>query len=538
MPSSSEARKPLFLNSTLFLLVACALTGALAAQQRFRSTTSLLTLDVSVLDLDGKPVTDLAPGDFVVTLNKEQQPVRALVFLATHTAKETATQAPPAGASLAATPPASMPSGSEPDPKLIVVLVDDESIHPLDSKGLFVAAERFVDRISSRDWIGLASTSGRLNVNPSRDRAPLLAKLRRASGWMNDPRRERKPPVGFMQAQEADLGSQGALRSIFETSCGIPAGILAKKNLAEILVQFDCAADVQRLARDNAAFARVNVRNQLDTYVAVIKAMAAAPGVKQLVILTGGVPLAPADSRDFVSVAEAAAAAGVQITILMEEPDETDMSNPAARVVAKDQRAVMQQTQTLAEISGGQFFRVIGQADRFYDRVLTSASAIYRIGVDLPPGVPPDGNYKVMVTVNRPRVKVLASRYAVPPQTEVATTAEGQTKRAIETGTPLYGIQILMSAEVLPATAGSPAAIRVSIDVPGDTSGPVTGFFGVVGPDKVLKGGRRDPVRSADARTYHLEVLLPAASGTYDLRFAAIDAHGAVGATTQKIVVK
>ena len=401
---------------TLFLVVACAMSVAAVAQQRFTSTTSLLTLDVSVLDLDGNPVTDLAPDDFVVTLNKERQPVRVMVFLATQSARSTVTDVPRTGASLSATPPTKMPSNSEPDPKLIVVLVDDESIYPTDSKGLFVAAERFVDAIPPRDWIGLASTSGRLNVNPSRDRAPLLANLRRAFGWMNDPRRQREPYVGFMQALEAELGSQGALRNLIETSCAIPQTVLVKKNLAQILVDYDCASDAQRVARDTAAFARRNVRTQLDTYVAVIKAMASAPGVKQLVILTGGIPLMSEDSRAFVPVAEAAASAGVQITILMAEPDDSDMSIPSARAWANDQRQIMQQTQTLAEISGGQFFRVIGQADRFYQRVLTSAAAIYRIGVDLPVSVPPDGNYKVTVTVNRPRVKVFASRYAVPPQ--------------------------------------------------------------------------------------------------------------------------
>jgi hypothetical protein len=164
--------------------------------------------------------------------------------------------------------------------------------------------------------------------------------------------------------------------------------------------------------------------------------MASAPGVKQLVILTGGVAVKPSDSLDFIPVAKAAAAAGVQITMLMEEP-QADITVGAAWV--KDQRLMLQQAETLAEMSGGQLFHVVGQADRFYQRVLTSASAIYRIGVDLPKTVPPDGTYKMTVTVKRPGVRVLSSRYAMPPPSPVVRTPDEQTANAsaaVSAGTP------------------------------------------------------------------------------------------------------
>jgi VWFA-related protein len=520
------------------LLVGASVVGvSLSAAQQFRSTTSLLTLDVSVLDPDGNPVSGLNPEDFVVTLNDAVRPVRAMVFLAT---RETRTAASVATTPAAATLPGRVnetPSEAEPDPRLMVILVDDLSVYPTDSKGLFVAAERFVDTIPSRDWVGLASTSGRLSANPSRDRAPLLASLRRAFGWMNDPRRERRPFVGFMDALEVDLGSQAAFRDLLETSCGLTANVIGSKNIAEILAQYDCATDAQRVARENAAFARHAARAQLDAYIAVIRAMATAPGVKQLLILTGGVPVKPSESLEFVPLAEAAAAAGVQISMLMEEPDDSDVSSPDARALARDQRQMIQQAHTLADMSGGQFFRVIGQADRFYRRVLTSASAIYRIGVELPPDAPPDGKYTVAVTVDRPRVKVLASRHAVPPPA-IAATPEEQMQQAIRTGEPRYGLLPQMVAEVVPVPGAASAGIRVRVEVPADRSGPMTGLFGMLGSDGVLKSLRRDLVRSADGRTFHLDLMLPATAGTYELRFAVSDATGAVGAVTQRVVVK
>jgi len=110
-------------------------------------------------------------------------------------------------------------------------------------------------------------------------------------------------------------------------------------------------------------------------------------------------------------------------------------------------------------------------------------------------------------------------------------------KHAITTGEPAYDVQIQMSADIVPAEGTQPTAIRVSIDVPGDVPAPVSGIFGIVGPDNTLKSGRRDLAKSVDGKTYHLDLLVPVTAGTYDLRFAVLDASGAVGAIMQKVVV-
>jgi len=519
----------------LLLAIALGATSThLPAQQTFTSTTSLLTLDVSVLDGDGNPVTGLTPDDFIVTLNKETQPVRTMVFLATqrHDSAETVRMASPGSPTMPT--PAATDASREPDPKLLVILIDDKSIYPTESKGLLVAAERFVDAIPPRDWVGLSSTSGTITVNPSLDRAPLMKSLKHTFGWMDDPRRQSVlvgPFVGLIDALEADASGANLL-SLIQTQCAIPPGT---KTLAQLLGENECAHEIDRQVRTNATFARVSSRNQLDTYEAVIKAMASAPGVKQLVILTGGVAVKPSDSLDFIPVAKAAAAAGVQITMLMEEP-QADITVGAAWV--KDQRLMLQQAETLAELSGGQLFRVIGQADRFYQRVLTSASAIYRIGVDLPKTVPPDGTYKMTVTVKRPGVRVLSSRYAVPPPPPVVRTPDEQIQHAITTGEPLYAMPIQMAADVVSARGSSPAGIRVSIDVPGAMLEPVSGMLGVLGPDHLLRTSRHGLSRSGDGKTFILDLIVPASAGTYELRFAAADASGAVGAVTRTIVVK
>lgn len=507
------------------------------AQQRFTSTTALLTLDVSVLDKDGVPVPNLRPEDFVVTVDGETEPVRTMVFLAT-------TAASP-NIPLKRDPKTPLPietgavsHESEPDPRLFVVMIDDLSIAPTESKGLLVAAERFISRVPSRDWVGLTTTSGTTTVNPSLDRSIVLAKLKRSFGQMNDPRREGQVFVGFSEAQLIDQGAEVLLKNLIVARCRIPDSIVNSKSVEQLVAEYQCAHDLDRRVRDNARFARTNTRNQLDAYISVIKAMAFAPGVKQLVVVTGGVAAAPGPPTELIRVAKAAAAAGVQLTMMMEEPDATDISLRNPRDFATDQQQIMQQVETLAEISGGQFYRVIGQGDRFFDRVLTSAAAVYRIGVDLPAKVPATGQYNIKVATNRPGVRVLASRYASPPPKPLELTAEQQVQRAVKNGELLYAVPIEMNADVVKIDGGSKSAIRVLIDVPASTPSPVAGVFGIVGSDGQLRSGGRNFTRARESDPYHSEFLVPVTAGIYDLRLAIRDGTGSVGAVAQRVVVK
>ena len=68
------------------MLAAATVAGsALVAQSPqqpvFRGGVELVTIDVTVVDKDGKPVPGLKPEDFVVSLQGQPRPVRALDFL-------------------------------------------------------------------------------------------------------------------------------------------------------------------------------------------------------------------------------------------------------------------------------------------------------------------------------------------------------------------------------------------------------------------------------------------------------------------------
>ena len=133
---------------------------------------------------------------------------------------------------------------------------------------------------------------------------------------------------------------------------------------------------------------------------------------------------------------------------------------------------------------------------------------------------------------------MLFRSYASPPPPPVSMTPEEKMKQAITTGELSYAVPVQMSAETVRPNEGLQTAIRVIVEVPGDTPGPVAGMFGIVGADHQLKSGQRDLVRSTDGKSYRLDFLVAVETGTYELRFAVADASGAVGAVAQTIVVK
>ncbi len=234
-----------------------------------------------------------------------------------------------------------------------------------------------------------------------------------------------------------------------------------------------------------------------------------------------------------LQMAKAAAAAGVQLTVMVEEPDLFDPPG-----VYKDNRALSQAAQTLTDMSGGQFYSVIGQAERFYDRVLQSASAVYRLGVELPSDLAAGADVVVQVAVAKRGLTVHASHHSVAPAPPFRPLpVEQQLKNAISSGQPNYSVPLTLNPEVVRTPGTGQLAIRVVIEVPSGVPGPLIGVFGLVDETGALKSVPRAPERLAGGN-YRLEFLVPVVPGKYRLRFAVADATGAVGSIEVVTIAK
>jgi VWFA-related protein len=564
-------------------LAACALVFCLIARgfaqqtpATFKGGVTLVTVDVAALDADGRPVRGLSAEDFEVRLNGRAQPVRVLTFLeAAGESKAAAPSVPQlgpppgvrAGRQTVSNEGATLPQAGE--PRVFVILIDDLSFTAQRGRPLFQGALRFVETLSAADLVGIATTSGFGAVNPTADRAAVTGILRKMVGGLVEggsrfPGGSAAPTepdadgvVGITQALDIDAGDLDTLKVAIANGCFNGDRAAVNSQVLDVLIATNqCAGEVSKQARTIASLTKQTSRRQVDGYVSVINAMREATGIKHLVLLSDGLAIGR-DADQVVPIARAAAAAGIQVSVLMEERDDTDMSDEGRRAGAvgaraqvdtgapqrrrEDNRTYLAGAQTAAAMAGGQFHRVIGDPDPFFERVKTASAAFYRLGVEPLPNTAPGREFSVEAKVKRAGVSLFVNRHAFAPAAATAAapppSIEERLKAAIASGQSQGGIQIRLATALrrAPAPAGgggsaAPFELSVNAEIPSSAKPPLIAMFGIATPGQSsMASGRREVAEpSADGR-YRVVVTMPIDPGSHQLRFAVADASEAIG---------
>jgi hypothetical protein len=244
----------------------------------------------------------------------------------------------------------------------------------------------------------------------------------------------------------------------------------------------------------------------------------------------------------------------VQISALLEEPD-VSLSDPGRRDPGpdtpkqadigqaqrrrEDDKVMIAGVQTMAEMAGGTFYRVIGAPDPFFDRVTTAASAVYRLGVEPLASSNPGRDFAVAVAVRKPSGLVVhANRHAVAPGPPVVVPVEDQLRAAVGTGQPLYGVAISLATALRRGQDAGHLELGVNVAIPATSKGPLTTMFGLVDAAGFAKNGRKVVDAAPDAGSYRLSFALPVTPGKYKLRFAVADANGSVGSIESTVMAQ
>jgi VWFA-related protein len=532
------------------LLATVAFVAAVSAQTPqapvFRGGVSLVAIDVNVLDKDGKPVADLTADDFDVRLDGHSQAVRTASYEHSEVGM-LATSAPTAPLNAApATRATATNATAAPEPRTVVMLFDDLSIPATRGKDLLFAGSRFVTELPATDFVGFATTTGMTAINPTRDRAPIQAALRHAHGAFTDPRTMHSTasaasapdlPLGLEEAIEITAGNDTLLKVVVSRDCFNGAAV------TQTQMTSPCAEDVQRKIRETEPLLHQQTERQVHAYGAVINAMRGVTGRKIVVLMTDGLLTAERGKNGTVeleALSHAAASAGVELSVLFASPDEVDMtvrSPEAAAVRRADGLALMTGIQTVADLTGGTFWRVMGQPERFFDFVGQATSGIYHLGVEAPSG-DAKRDFALSVHVKRPDLTAHANRVAVAPTAGAAPTAAEQVKDAIATGTPHYGLPLSVSTLVRRGATPTDLAISANLQVPGRPPGPLTVTFGLVDEAGAIKSGRTTIGAPKTDDDYRLSTSLTVHPGVYALRLAVEDAAGHVGSVETRVTAQ
>ncbi len=510
----------------LSILVVAALASAtvLSGQQSaqtpvFRSGTALVRVDVTVLDSSGKPVPGLNPDDFEIKFDGQVQRVQTVDYQTAP--KRQAVSATSERRGTNATP--------VPDPRLVVVLVDDLSMMPTNNRDLFHAASQFVAGLPASDLVGLATTSGQAAVNPTRDHAAVEVALRRSVGTLTDLRS--LPPdvtVGLSEALEIQGGNRGQFIRVVERDC-----LQGRAAQARDLTG-PCADSVEQKARAIAAQTQRTTEMQMATYKTVMNAMRPVEGEKALVILSAGLLMTQYGSRqaeDMRALEREAATAGVRLSVLFPEPDVsmTALTSDDSKVQRDDGKVGEQGLLNVVGATGGDFYRVIGQPQRIFGFVTDGMSAVYHLGVEAPPGSAPGKVFKLSARVKRPDVTVRANRVALQEEPAALVSVDDQLKAVVMGGKVKYGVPIAVGAVIRPGKTADDIALGVNVEVPASVPGPLTVRFNVVDDEGKSRTGTSTLAARPGEATYRLSFSIPVASASYRLRVGIADAQGQVG---------
>lgn len=157
-------------------------------------------VDVVVLDASGRPLLDLAAGDFLVNVDGQPREVRGSRYVfrgagAEESARGTATVEP---------------AGAEPS-RPVLIAIDETSVRRGGEKDVNAAVWRVADALTPADFVGLVLLPRpTADVSLSQDREPLRAALRRLAGRA-EPREDPRSPFGLPERGEEEQAA-GAVR--------------------------------------------------------------------------------------------------------------------------------------------------------------------------------------------------------------------------------------------------------------------------------------------------------------------------------------
>jgi len=507
------------------------------AQTTFRTSVEVVAVDVHVVDSSGRPVPDLKPDDFAITVDGQRRPIVTADYVSS-------------GFNASATPAESQKPqplftanwlGRMPAPgRTILLVIDEENIRAGSAVAAARAAGQFLERLQPADRVGLVvmpRTS--LAIDPTTDRGRVKEALTHVVGHL--------VPVSTQLDMIFALGVSEAFAKRHDPKKW--AGIKARECSRPSALP-SCPAEMDAAAETMMADARQRAQSTAQTLASLMDALAQFPGPKTLVYVSEELPVSDfiSERRDFASrlapLGPGAAKAQVTFYVLQLNRSMADVEdiydNPTAQADA-DMRALG--LETVTSVTGGRRMMLSGKVDAAFDRVALEISGYYLLGFRSEASDRDGKGHEIKVTVGRKGVEVRARKMFAytadaAPLDRNAADAVNRVLRAaaIETGVPMsvatYSLvepgsgppqmRVLVTAEIdRAATKDTPFTVGYTLTDPtGRNAGAaveqVTLRPAVGHPDRPL--------------VYTAAALVP--PGSYTLHLAAADGALRLGSVT------
>ena len=489
----------------------------------FRSTVDLVPVDVSVLDRNGRPVSDLTDKDFTLEVDGKPRRIASAQFISAERAIETA---PPK-------PIEYDTNSGAVGGRLFMLVVDAGNISAGRGKSAVEAAKRFVGRLNRSDRVALVTIPGAgPQIDFTAHHALVQTLLERVAGQASDPHRAQR--VGIAEALAFQRGDQMMINAVVDRECSTDLMSITRE---ACLQQLTGEADLLIVA------ARDRTRNSMTALRYLFERLSASDSPKTIVFLSEGL-LIDREIADISWVGPKAAAARVALYVLQLEPPEGDATTSRTSPSRGADRDVLRQgLDQLAGQARGDVFRVVANADFAFQRLALELSGYYLLSFEPEAGDRDGRPHRIKIDVRRGDLMLRSRReFSVgPPAAKTTDDLVLETLRS-----PLLAADIPMKVTTYTFRDPESARLRVILVTDVDRS---------LNPDGTLALGYMMFDDKGKLVTSQLEKALPnpidpgskiqkyigaalAPAGTYTLKVAVVDANGKRGSVERTFVAK
>jgi len=501
------ARLPPLQAVAVLVMLAVLVAHAQDPQPRFQSGVEVVTVDVTVVDGDGRPVRGLRPADFAVDVDGQRCRVVSAQWIAL-TPESPLPATSRSGAAVALPAPYSsneQPTGG----RLIVLFVDRFNIRFEGMVALRSAIDGFLDRLQPSDRVSLVidGYGTATNIPFTTDRERVKAAVGRIAGQRGVAPGGAGPDWRLaIRELLTGLKSIEAPKTVLFISEGFPTGSADEPLLADTR---PFLVELEHLAAESRT---------------IIYSVRLDPRVQDIRWQTQDTRLGPDLTEPPASGRTAPAGQGAPNL-----GGPRDMPGPAN--APTPERGDVGGLYSIAAVTGGSMFTIVMKADPAFARIDSELSGYYLLGVEADPSQRDGKPHAIKVDVARGGATVRSRRQLiVNAPANRARSAEEALLPAFSSPTPIAGLPMRVASFAMRGQGGKDVQLMIHAEVGADYTEQktvVVGFVIAGAGDKVVQrragNSTLRPSIPGEASALRMTTSVTLPPGDYTMKLAVAD---------------
>ncbi len=518
----------------LGLAAVSAQTPAPQTQQPvFRSGVDLLTVDATVVDRDGRQITDLTPEEFLVEVDGKPRTVVSAEYVKLEDdapvivgARRVASPAP------AENPFFSTNARTLAPGRVILLLVDEGNIRLGMGRDVMRSAAKFVDGLSPNDRVAVVAIPRGALVDftseHERVREALLATVGRASPFKGRFFMSLSEAIAAYEHSDATLRNQ-----LFMREC---AAVL--NNPVELT---RCEIEVEQEAGELVHHQRQQTQASLHGMREVLRSLAALDGPKSVILISEGLVLEGLGGEvDEIAAIAADVRASLDVMLLdVPAVDVTQAQRPTTPREDRDRQVTG--LEMIAGLSRGALHRVLSSSDPAFTRIMRSMAGHYLIGVEAQASDRDGRRHRISVRTSRRGVTLFSRRGFLATTSPAATSPADAVSRALRAPLTMNDVPMRLATWTYKEPGGTKVRLLITAELERTVEQSLDYTAGLLLVDR----NNRAVASNVEFRPLHDHPAAPSVAvfarsllidpGTYRLRFAAADSEGRLGSVERKV---